>query len=148
MIGVAGNYEGSGCAFDPVPDSGRAPMADPLAYMTPPTGFEDDGCTFTTLVEVTTDTTLSPGVYCGGIYIYGSANVEFEPGTYIVDGRGLEISGSGLVEGNGVTFYIPPTVVGISSHHHWAPTMSVHFAGSANISLSCLLYTSPSPRDS
>ena len=77
-----------------------------------------------------------PGVYCGGIYIYGSANVEFAPGTYILGGRGLEITGSGFVEGTGITFYIPPTVVGISTHHHLTPTTSVHFAGSANIELS------------
>jgi Flp pilus assembly protein TadG len=135
-IAVAGNYQASSCPFDPVPDTGMTPMADPLAYLNPPTDYADDGCDYTALVEVTTDTILSPGVYCGGIYIYGSGNVEFEPGTYTIDGRGLEISGSGLVEGNGVTFYIAPTVTGIASHHHWAPDKAVHFAGSANIQLS------------
>ena len=131
LIYSGGGSQG-GC-FDPTVDEDMAPMADPLAGLTPPVYA---GCDFPDLVEVTTDTILSPGVYCGGIYIYGSANVEFDPGTYIIEGRGLEITGSGFVEGNGVTFYIPPTVEGIASHHHWAPDTSVHFAGSANIELS------------
>ncbi len=53
-----------------------------------------------------------------------------------MDGRGLEITGSGAVSGTGVTFYIAPTVTGMASHHHLAPDKAVHFAGSANIELS------------
>ncbi len=129
-ISVAGDYEGS--CFSPAPDTGMAPMADPLAYLNPPSYA---GCDYAALVEVTTDTTLSPGVYCGGIKIDDTANVEFEPGTYIVDGRGLEIVGSGIVEGNGVTFYLPPTVTGIPAKGKSAPK-SVHIAGSATVTLS------------
>ena len=120
-----------GNCIDP-PVEPMTPMADPLAYLNPPI---IGACDYPALVEVTTDTTLDPGVYCGGIHIYGSANVEFEPGTYIVDGRGLEIDGSGIVEGSGVTFYIAPTA-GIPFHHHQGPGKTVHFAGSAIITLS------------
>ena len=129
-ISVAGDHIGA--CISPAPETGMAPIADPMDYLGPPSYA---GCDYPALVEVTTDTTLSPGVYCGGIDIHDIANVEFEPGIYIVDGRGLEITGSGIVEGNGVTFYFPPTVTGIPFHHHRGPGKTVHFAGSANITL-------------
>ncbi len=124
-----------GNCYTPEPDTSMAPMPDPLAYLNPPDDYDDDGCTFTTLVEVTADTTLVPGNYCGGIYIYGSANVTFIPGNYVVGGRGLEITGSGAVTGDEVMFYIEPTAV-VPFHHHQGPGKTVHFAGSANITLS------------
>jgi len=111
-------------------------MADPLAYLNPPPYAPPPaGCDHVALVEVTTDTTLDPGVYCGGIRIYKNANVVFNPGTYIVDGRGLEIVGSGIVTGDEVTFYFPPTLTGIPGQGQ-QPDQSVHFAGSGNITLS------------
>ena len=132
-IYVAGDTIGT--CIDPTAETGMEPMDDPLATLTPPDDYEDDGCTFTALVEVTTDTTLDPGAYCGGIHIYGSANVTFNPGNYVVDGSGLEIDGSGAVTGDEVMFYIEPTAV-IPFHHHQGPGKTVHFAGSANITLS------------
>ncbi len=128
LIYVAGGSQGS--CFDPTMETGMTPMADPLAYLNPPSFA---GCVHVGLVEVTTDTTFEPGVYCGGIDIHDSANVEFEPGIYIVDGRGLEITGSGIVEGNGGTFYLAPTATGITQG---PTTKSLHLAGSANITLS------------
>jgi len=132
-IYVAGDTIGT--CIDPTAETGMKTMDDPLEYLTPPDDYEDDGCTFPALVEVTTDTTLDPGVYCGGIHIYGSANVTFNPGNYVVDGGGLEIYGSGAVAGDEVTFYIEPAAV-IPFHHHQGPGKTVHFAGSANITLS------------
>ncbi|MEE9296253.1 MAG: TadG family pilus assembly protein [Phycisphaerae bacterium] len=134
IISVTGGHIGA--CISPAPDTDMTPMADPLAYLSPPTDFDDDGCTYTALVEVTTDTTLSPGVYCGGISISDTANVDFEPGNYTVGGEGLEISGSGAVTGDEVMFYIAPTATGIPFHHHQGPGKTVHFAGSANITLS------------
>ena len=111
-------------------------MADPLAYLNPPSyDASPAGCDYTALLEVTTDTTLSPGVYCGGIHISDTANVDFEPGTYIVDGRGLEITGSGITTGVGVTFYLPPTVTGIPGQGQ-APAKSLHIAGAAQVTFS------------
>ncbi len=129
-ISVAGDYRGS--CYSPTPDTGMTPMADPLAYLNPPSYA---GCDYPALVEVTTDTILLPGVYCGGIYIHDTANVEFEPGTYIVDGRGLDIAGGGVVEGNGVTFYIAPTVTGIPVKGNKPPTTTVQLAGGGQITL-------------
>jgi hypothetical protein len=134
LIYVNGGSQGS--CFDPTVETGMEPMDDPLDYLDPPDDFAEDGCTYTALVEVTTDTTLDPGVYCGGIYIHDDANVDFSPGTYTIDGRGLEIVGSGTITGTGVTFYIAPTVTGLPVKGNKSPTTSVHFAGSANITLS------------
>ncbi len=125
--------DSSGSCIDPPPDTGMTPMADPLAYLNPPSYAPPPaGCDYVALVEVTTDTTLLPGVYCGGLNIYGSANVEFEPGTYVIDGRGLEITGNGVVTGDEVTFYLAPTITGIEP----AFTTTLHIAGSGSVTLS------------
>ena len=59
------------------------------------------------LYEVITGShTLSPGVYCKGISLSSTAQVEFEPGTYIIDGGSLSTTGnSASMAGEGVTFY-------------------------------------------
>jgi hypothetical protein len=132
-IYTAGDSQGT--CIDPTPTTGMEQMDDPLDHLGPPDEYEDDGCLFAALYEVTADTTLDPGNYCGGIHIYGSANVIFNPGNYVVDGSGLEIDGSGIVTGDEVMFYIEPTAV-IPFHHHQGPGKTVHFAGSANITLS------------
>ncbi len=108
-IGVVGNFKtNSSCPPAPTPVSGIAGFTDPLAYLQPPTvgacdypsGFSTSGGT----------QTIYPGVYCGGINISGgSTDVTFSPGTYIINGGGMSISGGANVHGNGVTFYITGT---------------------------------------
>jgi hypothetical protein len=148
-IYVAGDTRGN--CINPTPDTGMAPISDPLDYLNPPT---DNGCDHFGLIEVTTDTVLDPGVYCGGIYIHQSPIVDFNPGEYVIKGRGLEIVGSGLVTGDEVMFYLDPTTAGIPDTN---PPKSVHLAGSAQITLSAptsgdyedvLMYQDPnSPSD-
>ncbi len=50
---------------------------------------------------------LSPGIYCGGIYVgnTGGATLKFNPGTYVLAGGGLSLGSQALVAGTGVTFY-------------------------------------------
>ena len=50
------------------------------------------------------EVTLTPGVYCGSIDVSGGT-LNFEPGEYILDGAGLNISG-GEVSGTDVSFYL------------------------------------------
>ncbi len=57
------------------------PIADPLDYLVPP---EDLGCDYVAVFEVTVDTVLDPGVYCGGIDINGGPIVDFNPGEYTI----------------------------------------------------------------
>jgi hypothetical protein len=50
------------------------------------------------------DSPVAPGRYCGGIKITGG-DVDFLPGTYMLDNGGLQITG-GHVTGEGVTFIL------------------------------------------
>lgn len=56
--------------------------------------------------SVNTSTTLSPGVFCGGLSISGNVDVEFEPGVYVIDGGDFDVTGSGSLYGEGVTFVL------------------------------------------
>jgi len=85
--------------------SGIPPAPDPLATRAGPTF---SGCDYgqPKAVKITGGTvSLSPGVYCDGINISGGATVTFQPGTYILNGGGLSVSGSSTIQGTGVTFY-------------------------------------------
>ena len=126
-ISVAGDAQGN--CINPTADTDMEQMDDPLDYLEPP---EDNGCDYNTLVEVTVDTILSPGVYCGGIDINGGPIVDFLPGEYILKGAGLSITGNGTVTGDEVMFYVDPTTTGILPD----ALQSVHLAGTADITLS------------
>ena len=126
-IYVAGDTQGN--CINPTADTGMAPMADPLDYLVPPT---DNGCDYNTLVEVTVDTILSPGVYCGGIDINGGPIVDFLPGEYIIKGAGISITGNGVMTGDEVMFYLDPSTTGILPDE----LQSVHLAGTTQITLS------------
>jgi Flp pilus assembly protein TadG len=57
-------------------------------------------------ISGSTNTTLSPGVYCGGITVSGSQTITFNPGTYILHNGDFDISGSGALSGSGVTIIL------------------------------------------
>jgi hypothetical protein len=86
---------------------GIAPVSDPLAYLPPP---EVAGCG-TVNYSITSGTAiLNPGVYCGdsghaAIQIGGTSQVTLNPGMYVVNGGGVQISGTSSLTGNGVTIY-------------------------------------------
>lgn len=104
-IGVVGAFKtNSSCAPSPTPVSGIAAFSDPLAYLAPPTV---GSCDHTSTSITGGTTTIYPGVYCSGLGISGgSTDVTFSPGTYIINGGGMNISGGANVHANGVTFYI------------------------------------------
>lgn len=104
-IGVVGQFKtNSSCPPSPTPVNGVAAFSDPLAYLAPPTVGSCDH-TSTSLTGGTT--TLYPGVYCSGLSISGgSTDITFSPGTYIINGGGISISGGANVHANGVTFYL------------------------------------------
>ncbi len=126
-ITTMGDTQGS-CINPEVETAAPDPIADPLDYLSPP---EDLGCDYVAVFEVTVDTVLDPGVYCGGIDINGGPIVDFNPGEYIIKGDGLSITGNATVTGDEVMFYISPDVIGIPDTNQ-----SVHFAGTADIQLS------------
>jgi hypothetical protein len=102
-IAIVGHYQNNGQgSFSPMPVTGQAAVTDPLASLQPPTV---GSCNHTNYNWSQGTTTLSPGVYCGGINISGG-NVSFSAGEYILDGGGLQInSASTTVTGSGVSFY-------------------------------------------
>jgi hypothetical protein len=103
QIAVVGNYVANGSiSFSPQPKTKVASLPDPLAYLQPPTVGACNHNNFTTSA---TTVNLTPGVYCGGIYINGNATVTLQAGTYILNGGGLYMNGNGTLNGTGVTFY-------------------------------------------
>ncbi|MGA3055551.1 MAG: pilus assembly protein TadG-related protein [Candidatus Korobacteraceae bacterium] len=103
-IGIVGGWMESGSAqVSPPPVTGIAPFSDPLAGLPEPA---IGTCTTQQQIWSGSQTgTLSGGTFCGGINISGSAHVTFSPGTYILDGGGLNISGAATGVGTEVTFY-------------------------------------------
>jgi len=92
----------SGCAaFSPAPKYSQTAVADPFASMQPPAV---GSCTFSGPVVVTTNQTLNPGVYCGGIITSGTETITLNPGLYVIK-SGITESGSPTFNGNGVTLY-------------------------------------------
>jgi hypothetical protein len=126
-IATSGDY--SGDCLNPTPEVGMPAITDPLADLDPPT---IPPCDYVSLVEITANTTLTPGYYCGGIEIHDNAEVDFEPGMYILDGKGLQITGNTEVTGDEVTFYFTPTTTGQKQGPEWR---SLLIAGTTNVEL-------------
>jgi Flp pilus assembly protein TadG len=79
-------------------------MADPYASITVP----QNSCDHTNM-QVSTNTTLSPGTYCGGLKITNSANVTFSTGNYFIQNGDFTIQNSANVTGTGVSFLLSGT---------------------------------------
>ena len=103
-IDIVGNYDFSGTLDPDPPSTGVATMADPLANLPAPS--VPAGCDYTGYsVTGGTVATLSPGVYCGGIFV-GKATVTFSPGMYILKGGGLATQNANShILGTDVTIY-------------------------------------------
>ncbi len=128
-IYVVGDTQGS--CINPTPDTGMAdPIDDPLDYLD---DADNDDCDYVALFEVTVDTILDPGVYCGGISIHEGPIVDFNPGEYIIKGDGLSITGNAIVTGDEVMFYFSPDITGIPGTD---PPQTIHMAGTTDITLS------------
>ncbi len=96
---------------------GAPTIADPLSYV--PAPAVGTTCTRSSSAgAVLTITTLSPGLYCGGLTIGDGASnsptVTFNAGMYVLTGPLNEKSGT-MKSNGGVTFYIANSNVGPSS---------------------------------
>lgn len=105
---VSGFHSGS---ISPAVTTGTTTVNDPFynKVTTPTVG----ACTTTGYKYASsTDTVISPGVYCGGMQFAGSGKVTFSAGTYIINGTdsngySFDYGGSGALDGTaGVTFFI------------------------------------------
>lgn len=99
-VDVVGGYEGVG--FTPSPRTDAYQIDDPFEELQPPTF--SSACDHRRL-RILTDTTLDPGVYCGGITLVSDPKVELNPGIYILMGGGLEVSSLASFKGERVGFY-------------------------------------------
>lgn len=95
-----GTFSGS-ATITPAPNLGTTAVTDPFLSMSPPTV---GSCTYSSPVVITTNTTLSPGTYCGGIISSGTETVTMTAGLYIIE-SGITVSGSPTFNGSGVTLY-------------------------------------------
>ena len=100
-VDIVGGY--SGPINSPKITTGVKPVSDPLFYVPAPSWLLGS-CDYINKKISSGTVTLSSGVYCGGITITGG-QVTLNPGTYILMGGGLTVTGSGSLSGTGVTFY-------------------------------------------
>lgn len=126
-ISIVGGYNGG--TYSPTPTTGAAVVADPFASVTGPTV---GACTYTNY-QTNSNAALSPGTYCGGINIGGSANVTFASGVYILNASGLlQLGGNSVSTGTGVTFYLTgspykgPVIANSASVTFSAPTSGAY----------------------
>ena len=104
-----GGFSGDPKYFKPVPLTDCPPIEDPLAgRRPPPVGFcdDDDDDDDDELSFSSGRRTLSPGTYCNGLAIGGSADVFLRPGIYVIKGGALKVSGKARLTGENVGFYL------------------------------------------
>lgn len=123
-VNIVGGYSGGG-AINATINTNASAVADPFASLVMPT---PSSCTYTGFtITGSKSSTISPGTYCGGISISSSPTVKFNPGIYILNGGGLNISGSPKITGDGVVFYNTGTSSGSTSYG------SINITGSPEI---------------
>ena len=95
-VNIVGGYDDSG-TMTSTPTTGVLPVPDPFAGIPTP---EVGSCDHTDLSLSGNNTfVLDPGVYCGGISVSGKADVQFNPGNYVI-ADGPSGPGSLQVTGN------------------------------------------------
>ncbi len=97
-IQVVGGYQRSNNAsFHPTPTTGIMAIPDAFSGVSPPTGGTQRGS-----VNLSQGSkTIDPGIY-SQITVSGNASLKLNPGTYIIEGGGLAVSGNANLSGSGV----------------------------------------------
>jgi hypothetical protein len=103
-INDVGGYSLSGNAtFSPTPNTGAPVLPDPLAALSPPdgSGLTNQGAFSCGSNQVST---IYPGIYTS-ISATSNCNLTMQPGTYVLKGGGLSITGGASVTGHGIFVY-------------------------------------------
>ena len=103
LICSAGGKVGGKANFEPDPLTDCPQMEDPLASRPPP---PVGACTANDLEIEEQTTTLSPGVYCGGLKITDESRVTLQPGVYVIKDGQLEVEDNSELVGENVGFYL------------------------------------------
>ena len=108
----AGGYLGLRANFSPAPQTGCPAIADPLKDRpAPPVGSCPSSLVANLLtpllggLRITTNTTLEPGTYCGGVYVIGNAHVTLKPGLYAFVNGPLLVTNTASFSGTDVGLY-------------------------------------------
>ena len=98
---------GHGAFIGPI-DNNESPVADPLSGLSAPT--VPDTVRSTQTLNIDSSVTLQPGLYIGGINVFGQAQVILAPGIYYLQGGGFTVSDQATVtdNGQGVLLYNAP----------------------------------------
>ncbi len=120
VICSAGGYARNTAAYSPEPMVDCPTFADPLAGRPEPSV---GACTYPKLVEVTSNQTLSPGVYCGGLAVRGSAEVKLLPGIYVFKDGPLMVQKTAGLHGTSVGLFF--TGLGARLHFQKDTTISL-----------------------
>lgn len=99
----AGGYGGPDSSFTPIPLTDAPMIGDPLKDREQVSVGTDCDNRDTSIL---TNATLTPGVYCGGLRIGGSAIVRLEPGEYIIKDGKLDVAGNSSLIGSDVSFFM------------------------------------------
>jgi Flp pilus assembly protein TadG len=103
---VGGDSINNGGSSTPLPVTGAAAVADPLASLAPLT----PGACLQTNYSAPSNTVIPSGTYCGGITVTnGVTNVTFGAGNFIINGGGLTFGGGITTSGSNLMFYLTGT---------------------------------------
>ena len=134
LVNVVGGVDWQG-TISPTPNTGAAPITDPLQYLVaPPPCSSTTGCSAASCADhpktvmVTSNTTLSPGVYCGGIKVQ-KGTATFSPGNYIIVGGGISTQDTNAhIVGSDVFFY--------NTYNSSNPYTALQFSANSDVKIS------------
>ncbi|SFU84339.1 Putative Flp pilus-assembly TadE/G-like [Methylobacterium sp. 174MFSha1.1] len=99
---AVGGYAGTSQHYQPVPITGCPAIKDPLAgRVAPPMGHCINDHRNRPFVVESGSTTLTQGVYCGGLILKPGANVRLEPGVYIIKDGPLVVGSDFVKDASG-----------------------------------------------
>ncbi|HEV7254712.1 MAG TPA: pilus assembly protein TadG-related protein [Mesorhizobium sp.] len=115
----AGGYEGAAKNFSKMPLTDCPPMDDPLAGRAKP--HVGGACKAKNAVHKDYVGKISPGIYCGGLFIDGNSVVTMEPGVYVMRDGPFLVDSNSKVTGKGVGVFF----TGKNSFFHFKSNVNV-----------------------
>ncbi len=135
------------CPQIPDPLASRFPVGSSSYMTTLFSGLSTvplSSCTYTNLSYNDGNHVLTPGRYCGGLKLTGDAEVEFQPGIYIMDAGKFEITGNAEAEGEHVSFYF----TGDNASFGFYDQAEVEFSAPADSEMAGILFLENPDRNS
>lgn len=123
----AGGAQADGTSsYAPAPQTDCPAISDPLASLAAPAV---GACTYTNLKITSGSQSLTPGVYCGGLTVTGSASVNLLAGTYVIKDGTLTVKANSSLSGTDVTLYLAGTGATLDVNNGAAVSLTAPSAG-------------------